>query len=154
MVLWCLTERNRGSWNACRCLIWPLCLSEWRIVLLLSSCWLKSWLDTFKCVCLRSPRGFYVCVYNDQRGKSKYWNDSRRLSHIDRCLGIATVIYIYANTFVSAMWRYKSNQYISVLVMIFFLWLSCQKYLLCNPAHQSAAVDEHFFLNESASQVR
>ncbi|KAL1259944.1 hypothetical protein QQF64_010521, partial [Cirrhinus molitorella] len=28
-----------------------------------------------------------------------------------------------------------------------------QKYLLCNPAHQSAAVDEHFFLNESASQV-
>ncbi|XP_073703849.1 uncharacterized protein [Garra rufa] len=29
-----------------------------------------------------------------------------------------------------------------------------QKYLLCNPAHQSAAVDEHFFLNESASQVR
>ncbi|XP_059424394.1 uncharacterized protein si:dkey-122a22.2 isoform X1 [Carassius carassius] len=29
-----------------------------------------------------------------------------------------------------------------------------QKYLLCNPAHQSTAVDEHFFLNESASQVR
>uniref|UniRef100_A0A673J2C9 Uncharacterized LOC107714344 n=1 Tax=Sinocyclocheilus rhinocerous TaxID=307959 RepID=A0A673J2C9_9TELE len=28
------------------------------------------------------------------------------------------------------------------------------KYLLCNPAHQSAAVDEHFFLNESASLVR
>ncbi|XP_051575352.1 uncharacterized protein si:dkey-122a22.2 [Myxocyprinus asiaticus] len=32
--------------------------------------------------------------------------------------------------------------------------LQRQKYLLCNPAHQSAAVDEHFFLNESASQVR
>ncbi|XP_056122200.1 uncharacterized protein si:dkey-122a22.2 isoform X1 [Rhinichthys klamathensis goyatoka] len=32
--------------------------------------------------------------------------------------------------------------------------LQLQKYLLCNPAHQSAAVDEHFFLNESASQVR
>lgn len=31
--------------------------------------------------------------------------------------------------------------------------LQRQKYLLCNPAHQSAAVDEHFFLNESASQV-
>nr|XP_055067065.1 uncharacterized protein si:dkey-122a22.2 isoform X1 [Misgurnus anguillicaudatus] len=29
-----------------------------------------------------------------------------------------------------------------------------QKYLLCNPAHQSATVDEHFFLNESAAQVR
>ncbi|XP_056300728.1 uncharacterized protein si:dkey-122a22.2 [Pseudoliparis swirei] len=29
-----------------------------------------------------------------------------------------------------------------------------QKYLLSNPAHQSAAVDEHYFLNESASQVR
>ncbi|XP_066501421.1 uncharacterized protein si:dkey-122a22.2 [Hoplias malabaricus] len=29
-----------------------------------------------------------------------------------------------------------------------------QKYLLSNPAHQSGAVDEHFFLNESASQVR
>ncbi|XP_036395278.1 uncharacterized protein si:dkey-122a22.2 isoform X2 [Megalops cyprinoides] len=29
-----------------------------------------------------------------------------------------------------------------------------QKYYLSNPAHQSSAVDEHFFLNESASQVR
>ncbi|XP_028325718.1 uncharacterized protein LOC114477553 isoform X3 [Gouania willdenowi] len=29
-----------------------------------------------------------------------------------------------------------------------------QKYLLCNPAHQSSAVDEHYFLNKSASQVR
>lgn len=29
-----------------------------------------------------------------------------------------------------------------------------QKYLLSNPAHQSGAVDEHYFLNESASQVR
>nr|XP_023667267.1 uncharacterized protein LOC111843711 [Paramormyrops kingsleyae] len=29
-----------------------------------------------------------------------------------------------------------------------------QKYLLSNPSHQSSAVDEHFFLNESASQVR
>ncbi|TWW79653.1 hypothetical protein D4764_10G0006830 [Takifugu flavidus] len=29
-----------------------------------------------------------------------------------------------------------------------------QKYLLSNPAHQSGAVDEHFFLNESAAQVR
>ncbi|XP_028646749.2 uncharacterized protein si:dkey-122a22.2 [Erpetoichthys calabaricus] len=29
-----------------------------------------------------------------------------------------------------------------------------QKYLLSNPAHQSGAVDEHFFLNESAFQVR
>uniref|UniRef100_A0A3Q0R1P2 Si:dkey-122a22.2 n=1 Tax=Amphilophus citrinellus TaxID=61819 RepID=A0A3Q0R1P2_AMPCI len=29
-----------------------------------------------------------------------------------------------------------------------------QKYLLSNPAHQSAAVDEHYFLNESAAQVR
>ncbi|CAJ1061909.1 uncharacterized protein si:dkey-122a22.2 [Xyrichtys novacula] len=29
-----------------------------------------------------------------------------------------------------------------------------QKYLLSNPAHQSSAVDEHFFLNESAAQVR
>nr|XP_046158532.1 uncharacterized protein LOC123997893 [Oncorhynchus gorbuscha] len=29
-----------------------------------------------------------------------------------------------------------------------------QKYLFSNPAHQSSAVDEHFFLNESASQVR
>ncbi|XP_053182970.1 uncharacterized protein si:dkey-122a22.2 [Scomber japonicus] len=29
-----------------------------------------------------------------------------------------------------------------------------QKYLLSNPAHQSSAVDEHYFLNESASQVR
>ncbi|KAI7807169.1 hypothetical protein IRJ41_022777 [Triplophysa rosa] len=29
-----------------------------------------------------------------------------------------------------------------------------QKYLLSNPAHQSATVDEHFFLNESAAQVR
>uniref|UniRef100_A0A8C8JE43 AB hydrolase-1 domain-containing protein n=1 Tax=Oncorhynchus tshawytscha TaxID=74940 RepID=A0A8C8JE43_ONCTS len=32
--------------------------------------------------------------------------------------------------------------------------LQRQKYLLSNPAHQSSAVDEHFFLNESASQVR
>ncbi|KAJ3597398.1 hypothetical protein NHX12_000925 [Muraenolepis orangiensis] len=29
-----------------------------------------------------------------------------------------------------------------------------QKYLLSNPAHQSSAVDEHYFLNESATQVR
>lgn len=29
-----------------------------------------------------------------------------------------------------------------------------QKYLLSNPAHQSSAVDEHFFLNESLAQVR
>ncbi|XP_068180782.1 uncharacterized protein si:dkey-122a22.2 isoform X2 [Antennarius striatus] len=29
-----------------------------------------------------------------------------------------------------------------------------QKYLLSNPAHQSSAVDEHYFLNESAAQVR
>ncbi|XP_028282239.1 uncharacterized protein LOC114449084 [Parambassis ranga] len=29
-----------------------------------------------------------------------------------------------------------------------------QKYLLSNPAHQSAAVDEHYFLNESVAQVR
>lgn len=32
--------------------------------------------------------------------------------------------------------------------------LQRQKYLLSNPAHLSGAVDEHFFLNESASQVR
>ncbi|KAI5092321.1 hypothetical protein C0J45_17952 [Silurus meridionalis] len=32
--------------------------------------------------------------------------------------------------------------------------LQRQKYLLSNPAHQSSAVDEHYFLNESASQVR
>ncbi|CAL1610545.1 unnamed protein product [Knipowitschia caucasica] len=29
-----------------------------------------------------------------------------------------------------------------------------QKYLLCNPAHQSSAVDEHYFMNESAAQVQ
>lgn len=29
-----------------------------------------------------------------------------------------------------------------------------QKYLLSNPAHQSSSVDEHYFLNESAAQVR
>lgn len=29
-----------------------------------------------------------------------------------------------------------------------------QKYLLCNPAHQSSAVDEHYFLNESAAQTQ
>ncbi|XP_034084782.1 uncharacterized protein si:dkey-122a22.2 [Gymnodraco acuticeps] len=29
-----------------------------------------------------------------------------------------------------------------------------QKYLMSNPAHQSSAVDEHYFLNESAAQVR
>ncbi|XP_051879450.1 uncharacterized protein si:dkey-122a22.2 isoform X2 [Pristis pectinata] len=29
-----------------------------------------------------------------------------------------------------------------------------QKYLLSNPAHLSTAVDEHFFINESTSQVR
>lgn len=29
-----------------------------------------------------------------------------------------------------------------------------QKYFLSNPAHQSGAVDEHYFLNESAAQVR
>ncbi|XP_058504125.1 uncharacterized protein si:dkey-122a22.2 [Solea solea] len=29
-----------------------------------------------------------------------------------------------------------------------------QKYLLSNPAHQSSAVEEHYFLNESAAQVR
>uniref|UniRef100_UPI0037E9992F uncharacterized protein n=1 Tax=Semicossyphus pulcher TaxID=241346 RepID=UPI0037E9992F len=29
-----------------------------------------------------------------------------------------------------------------------------QKYLQSNPAHQSSAVDEHYFLNESAAQVR
>ncbi|XP_062255597.1 uncharacterized protein si:dkey-122a22.2 [Platichthys flesus] len=29
-----------------------------------------------------------------------------------------------------------------------------QKYLLSNPAHQSSAVDEHYFINESAAQVR
>ncbi|KAJ8353794.1 hypothetical protein SKAU_G00213610 [Synaphobranchus kaupii] len=29
-----------------------------------------------------------------------------------------------------------------------------QKYFLSNPAHQSSAVDEHFFLNESAAQVK
>lgn len=29
-----------------------------------------------------------------------------------------------------------------------------QKYLLCNPAHQSSAVDEHYFLNESAAQAQ
>ncbi|KAM9797899.1 uncharacterized protein ACB057_008938 [Neosynchiropus ocellatus] len=28
------------------------------------------------------------------------------------------------------------------------------KFLMCNPAHQSGAVDEHYFLNESAAQVR
>ncbi|XP_026865275.2 uncharacterized protein si:dkey-122a22.2 isoform X2 [Electrophorus electricus] len=32
--------------------------------------------------------------------------------------------------------------------------LQRQKYLLSNPAHQSGAVDEHFFLNESLAQVR
>ncbi|XP_060756209.1 uncharacterized protein si:dkey-122a22.2 isoform X3 [Neoarius graeffei] len=32
--------------------------------------------------------------------------------------------------------------------------LQRQKYLLSNPAHQSSAVDEHYFLNESVSQVR
>lgn len=32
--------------------------------------------------------------------------------------------------------------------------LQRQKYLLSNPAHQSSTVDEHYFLNESASQVR
>lgn len=32
--------------------------------------------------------------------------------------------------------------------------LQRQKYLLCNPGHQSAAVDEHYFLNESAAQVQ
>uniref|UniRef100_A0A3B3HHL8 Si:dkey-122a22.2 n=1 Tax=Oryzias latipes TaxID=8090 RepID=A0A3B3HHL8_ORYLA len=29
-----------------------------------------------------------------------------------------------------------------------------QKYLLSNPVHQSSAVDEHYFMNESAAQVR
>lgn len=29
-----------------------------------------------------------------------------------------------------------------------------QKYLLCNPAHQSSAVDEHYFMNESAVQAQ
>lgn len=29
-----------------------------------------------------------------------------------------------------------------------------QKYLLCNPGHQSSAVDEHYFLNESAAQAQ
>ncbi|XP_047454274.1 uncharacterized protein si:dkey-122a22.2 [Mugil cephalus] len=29
-----------------------------------------------------------------------------------------------------------------------------QKYLLSNPSHQSSAVDEHYFMNESAAQVR
>ncbi|XP_012728320.2 uncharacterized protein si:dkey-122a22.2 [Fundulus heteroclitus] len=29
-----------------------------------------------------------------------------------------------------------------------------QKYLLSNPAHQSGAVDEHYFMNESVAQVR
>ncbi|XP_072317379.1 uncharacterized protein [Eucyclogobius newberryi] len=29
-----------------------------------------------------------------------------------------------------------------------------QKFLLCNPAHQSSAVDEHYFFNESAAQVQ
>ncbi|XP_019711784.1 uncharacterized protein LOC109507070 [Hippocampus comes] len=29
-----------------------------------------------------------------------------------------------------------------------------QKYLLSNPAHQSSAVDEYYFMNESAAQVR
>ncbi|XP_047216453.1 uncharacterized protein si:dkey-122a22.2 isoform X3 [Girardinichthys multiradiatus] len=29
-----------------------------------------------------------------------------------------------------------------------------QKYLLSNPAHQSGAVDEHYFMNESAAQIR
>ncbi|XP_077576815.1 uncharacterized protein LOC144199207 [Stigmatopora nigra] len=29
-----------------------------------------------------------------------------------------------------------------------------QKYLLSNPAHQSSSVDEHYFMNESAAQVR
>ncbi|XP_060680301.1 uncharacterized protein si:dkey-122a22.2 isoform X2 [Hemiscyllium ocellatum] len=29
-----------------------------------------------------------------------------------------------------------------------------QKYLLSNPAHLSAVVDEHFFINESSSQIR
>ncbi|KAI4811579.1 hypothetical protein KUCAC02_014459 [Chaenocephalus aceratus] len=32
--------------------------------------------------------------------------------------------------------------------------VSEEKYLLSNPAHQSSAVDEHYFLNESAAQVR
>ncbi|XP_076869184.1 uncharacterized protein LOC143519522 [Brachyhypopomus gauderio] len=32
--------------------------------------------------------------------------------------------------------------------------LQRQKYLLSNPAHQSGAVDEHYFLNESLAQVR
>ncbi|KAK3540931.1 hypothetical protein QTP86_005868 [Hemibagrus guttatus] len=32
--------------------------------------------------------------------------------------------------------------------------LQRQKYLLSNPAHQSSAMDEHYFLNESLSQVR
>ena len=29
-----------------------------------------------------------------------------------------------------------------------------KKYLLSNPAHQSSAVDEHYFVNESTTQVR
>lgn len=32
--------------------------------------------------------------------------------------------------------------------------LQRQKYLLCSPAHQSSAVDEHYFLNESLAQVQ
>lgn len=32
--------------------------------------------------------------------------------------------------------------------------LQRQKFLLCNPAHQSSSVDEHYFINESAAQVQ
>ncbi|KAM9852644.1 uncharacterized protein ACBR49_005705 [Aulostomus maculatus] len=32
--------------------------------------------------------------------------------------------------------------------------IQLQKYLLSNPAHQSSAVDEHYFMNESVAQVR
>lgn len=41
---------------------------------------------------------------------------------------------------------------VHICTLLFFSFK--QKYLLSNPAHQSGAVDEHFFLNESAAQVR
>lgn len=49
---------------------------------------------------------------------------------------------------------FQTLTHVCVLLFFFFFFFFQQKYLLSNPAHQSCAVDEHFFLNESAAQVR
>jgi len=40
-----------------------------------------------------------------------------------------------------------------MLLVVLYVFVS-QKHLLCNPRHLSSVVDEHFFINETFSQMQ